>query len=139
MKRRLLAGIAAIAIGLGGASAVAPAPATASPGWGVLCDLNSNAWLFAAVFELPFQRHRSWTSITAAVRFHSAAAIRLAIWRKASPNNRILTSLILMLSVQARTRGACRPPRALHTPRERAHPCSEEYVVSRSPPPRSCF
>ena len=49
MKRRLLAGIAALVVGVGGGSAVATAPAHASDAWGVVCNLNSNAWLFAAV------------------------------------------------------------------------------------------
>jgi peptidoglycan/LPS O-acetylase OafA/YrhL len=32
------------------------------------------AWLFASVFEIPFQRHRSWTSLVAAARSTTRAA-----------------------------------------------------------------
>lgn len=49
MKRRLLTGLAALVVGVGGGTMVATTPAHASDAPGVLCGLNSNAWLFATV------------------------------------------------------------------------------------------
>lgn len=49
MKRRVLAGIAAAVVGLGGGTMVAAAPAAASDAPGALCNLSSNAWLYAGV------------------------------------------------------------------------------------------
>jgi hypothetical protein len=49
MKRKLLNVFVAMIVAVGGGTFAGAAPAHASDAWGILCQINSNAWLFGRI------------------------------------------------------------------------------------------